>query len=155
MRAVVQGFPYASFELGKMLRDGIGCDKNSAESERHFRDAFHGFTDLERQSHDDKLQYRLGWMLLNGVGTEKNIAEAKTYLENSAGVGNPFAGYQLAKLILSEQDPSPEDVEKALGYLKQAVETENPYAQYFLGKLYQEGRHIPQNIAEAVSGSFD
>ncbi len=150
MRAAVQGFPYASFELGKMLRDGIGCEKNSAESERHFRDAFHGFTDLERQSHDDKLQYRLGWMLLNGVGTEKNIAEAKQYLEKSAGAHNPFAGYELAKLILSEQDPSPEDVEKALGYLKQAVETENPYAQYFLGKLYQEGRHIPQNIAEAV-----
>ena len=149
-RAAAQGFPYASFELGKMLRDGIGCVKNSAESERHFRDAFHGFVSLEEQSYDDKLQYRLGWMLLNGVGTEKDVARAKVYLEQSAGVGNPFACYQLAKLILSEEAPSQEDVDKALAFLKQAVEAENPYAAYFLGKLCQEGRHVPKNIAEAA-----
>ena len=149
-RAAVQGFPYASFELGKMLRDGVGCEKNGVQSERHFRDAFHGFVSLEEQSHDDKLQYRLGWMLLNGVGTEKDVARAKVYLERSAGVGNPFACYQLAKLILSEEAPSPEDVEKALAFLRQAVEAENPYAAYFLGKLCQEGRHVPKDTAEAV-----
>jgi len=149
-RAAAQDFPYASFELGKMLRDGIGCVKNSAESERHFRDAFHGFVSLEEQSHDDKIQYRLGWMLLNGVGTEKNVTRAKEMLEKLAGVGNPFACYQLAKLILTEPNPTPDEVEKALAFLKQAVEAENPYAAYFLGKLCQEGRHVPQNIAEAA-----
>lgn len=149
-QAAAQGFPYASFELGKMLRDGIGCEKNSAEAERHFRDAFHGFVSLEEQSHDDKLQYRLGWMLLNAVGTPKDVPRAKAYLEKAAGVGNPFACYQLAKLILSEPDSSPEDVEKALAFLSQAVESGNPYAAYFLAKLCQEGRHVPKNIAEAA-----
>lgn len=148
--AANQHFPYASFELGKMLRDGVGCEKNSAMSNRRFQEAFLGFTDLELQSHDDKLQYRLGWMLANGVGTEKDVARAKAYLERSAGVGNPFACFLLAKLILSEEAPSQEDTEKALGYLRQAVEAENPYAAYFLGKLYQEGRHVPKSIAEAV-----
>ncbi|MPM34838.1 hypothetical protein SDC9_81428 [bioreactor metagenome] len=148
--AADQRFPYASFELGKMLRDGVGCEKNSAASNRHFHEAFLGFTDLERQSHDDKLQYRLGWMLANGIGTEKNVAPAKAYLEKSAGVGNPFACFLLAKLILSEEAPRQENIDKSLGYLRQAVEAENPYAAYFLGKLYQEGRHIPQSIAEAV-----
>jgi TPR repeat protein len=148
--AADQHFPYASFELGKMLRDGVGCEKNSAASNRRFQEAFLGFTDLEKQSHDDKLQYRLGWMLANGIGTEKDVARAKAYLEQSAGVGNPFACFLLAKLILSEEAPSQEDAEKALGYLRQAVEAENPYAAYFLGKLYQEGRHVPQSIAEAV-----
>ena len=150
VKSANQGFPYASFELGKMLRDGVGCEKSSAKSERYFRDAFRDFVSLEEQSHDDKLQYRLGWMLLNGVGTEKDEARAKEYFAKAASVGNPFACYQLAKLILSEDQPAPEDVEKALGYLRQAVEAENPYAAYFLGKLYQEGRHVPQNIAEAV-----
>jgi TPR repeat protein len=148
--AADQDFPYASFELGKMLRDGIGCSKNSAESERHFSDAFLGFINLEKQSHDDKLQYRLGWMLLHGVGTEKDIARVADYLEKSAGVGNPFACYQLAKMILSEENPTPAEVEKALAYIRQSVEAENPYAAYFLGKLYQEGRHIPQDIAEEI-----
>jgi TPR repeat protein len=149
-RAADQHFPYASFELGKMLRDGIGCEKNSAESNRRFKEAFLGFIDLEKQGHDDKLQYWLGWMLANGIGTEKNVARAKAYLEQSAGVGNPFACFLLAKLILSEGAPSQEDIEKSLQYLQQAVEAGNPYAAYFLGKLNQEGRHVPQNIAEAV-----
>ena len=148
--AANQVFPYASFELGKMLWDGIGCRANSARSEQRFHEAFDGFTSLESQSHDDRLQFRLGWMLLNGVGTEKNIPQAKEYLEKSAGVGNLFAGYQLARLILSEDSASPEDVKKALDYLRRAAEAENPYAAYFLGKLYQEGWHVPKDIPEAV-----
>ena len=148
--AAKQGFPYASFELGKMLRDGIGCRANSTRSEQRFQEAFDGFIPLESQSHDDKLQYRLGWMLLNGVGTEKNISQAKEYLEKSAGVGNLFAGYQLARLILSEDGASPEEVEKALAYLQQAAKAENPYAAYFLGMLYQEGWHVPKDTPEAV-----
>lgn len=150
LRSAEQKFPYASFEVGKMLRDGIGCVKDSEESQIHFADAFHGFKSLEQKSHDDKLQYRLGWMLLNGVGTEKDIPAAKVYFEKAATVGNPFACYQLAKMILSEESPSLQDVEKALAYLAQSVEAENPYAQYFLAKLYEKGQHVPQNAVEAV-----
>ena len=149
-RSADQSFPYASFELGKMLRDGIGCVKNQPDADRRFREAFHGFVSLEEKGHDDKLQYRLGWMLLNGVGTEKDEAGAKEYFEKAATVGNPFACYQLAKLILADEAAPLQEVEKALGYLRQAVEAENPYAAYFLGKLYEKGQHVPQNTAEAV-----
>jgi TPR repeat protein len=149
-RSADQIFPYASFELGKMLRDGIGCVKNQLGSDRRFKEAFLGFISLEEKGHDDKLQYRLGWMLLNGVGTEKDEAKAKGYFEKAATVGNPFACYQLAKLILSDEEAQPQEVEKALGYLRKAVEAENPYAAYFLGKLYEKGQHVPQNTAEAV-----
>lgn len=149
-RSADQSFPYASFELGKMLRDGIGCVKNQPDADRRFKEAFLGFVSLEEKGHDDKLQYRLGWMLLNGVGTEKDETRAKEYFENAATVGNSFACYQLAKLILADEAAPPQEVEKALGYLRQAVEAENPYAAYFLGKLYEKGQHIPQNTAEAV-----
>lgn len=149
-RSANQSFPYASFELGKMLRDGIGCAKNKSDSDSRFAEAFSGFTALEQQSRDDKLQYRLGWMLLNGVGTENDEAAAKEYFEKAATVGNSFACYQLAKLILSDENAQPQEVKKALVFLKQAVAAENPYAQYFLGKLYEKGQHVPQNIVEAV-----
>ena len=149
-RSADQGFPYASFELGKMLRDGIGCVKNQQDSDRRFKEAFLGFVSLEEQGHDDKLQYRLGWMLLNGVGTDKDESRAKKYFEKAADLGNPFACYQLAKLILSDEKAQPQEVEKALAYLGKAVEAENPYAAYFLGKLYEKGQHVPQNISEAV-----
>ena len=149
-RSADQSFPYASFELGKMLRDGIGCEKNQQDSDRRFKEAFLGFVSMEEQGHDDKLQYRLGWMLLNGVGTDKDEARAKEYFDKAASVGNPFACYQLAKLILSDEKAPPQDVEKAFGYLRKAVEAENPYAAYFLGKLYEKGQHVPQNIAEAI-----
>ncbi len=149
-RSADQDFPYASFELGKMLRDGVGCTKNKADSDIRFGEAFLGFTALEKQSHDDKLQYRLGWMLLNGIGTEKDETAAKVYLEKSATVGNPFACYQLAKLILSDENAPPQEVEKALALLEKSVEGENPYAQYFLGKLHEKGQHVLKNVAEAV-----
>ncbi|MFT4104801.1 MAG: MobP3 family relaxase [Lacrimispora sp.] len=149
-RSADQKFPYASFELGKMLRDGIGCMKNQKDSDRRFKDAFLGFVSLEERGHDDKLQYRLGWMLLNGVGTEKDKVRAREYFEKAASVGNLYASYQLAKLILSDEESQPEEVEKALGYLRKEVDTENPYAAYFLGNLYEKGRHVPQNVAEAM-----
>lgn len=149
-RSADQGFPYACFELGKMLRDGIGCAKDRQDSDRRFVEAFLGFVSLEEQSHDDKLQYRLGWMLQNGIGTEKDEARAKEYFEKAASVGNPFACYQLAKLILADVEAASQEVEKALGYLKKAVMAENLYAAYLLGKLYEKGQHVPQNIAEAI-----
>jgi len=149
-RSANQSFPYASFELGKMLRDEIGCVKIKPDSDIRFAEAFVGFTVLEHQSQDDKLQYRLGWMWLNGIGIQKDEEAAKEYFQKAATVGNSFACYQLAKLILSDENTSPQEVEKALIFLKQAVAAENPYAQYFLGKLYEKGQHVPQNAAEAV-----
>lgn len=56
-----------AYELGKMYRDGIGCEKDAEASEQWYRQAFAGFLELEQQSHDDKLQYRIGWMLLHGA----------------------------------------------------------------------------------------
>lgn len=35
-----QDFPYAAYELGKMYRDGIGCEKDAEASEQWYRQAF-------------------------------------------------------------------------------------------------------------------
>ncbi len=150
LRSAEQGFPYANFEVAKMYRDGIGTYKNEKESNKYFRSAFIGFEKLEKQSHDDKIQYRLGWMLQNGIGTEKDIGRAKKYYEKSAKLGNAFACYLLAKLILAEDNPTITEIKTAIEYLEQASASGNQYAQYSLGKLYLNGRYVEKDIYKAI-----
>lgn len=150
LRSAIQGFPYADFEVAKMFRDGIGTQKDEEQSNHYFEKAYFGFASLEKQSHDDKIQYRLGWMLQNGIGTEKDIPKAKKCFEKSAKLGNTFACYSLAKLILAEDHPTTEELQTALKYLQTASDSGNEFAQYSLAKLYYKGEHLEQNIAKAV-----
>ena len=143
-------FPYADFEVAKMYRDGIGTDKNKDESDKHFRSAFMGFLSLEKKNQDDKIQYRLGWMLQNGIGTEKGIEEAKKYFEKSAKLGNQFACYSLAKLILAEENPTEKEIKEAIEYLKQASESGNQFAQYSLGKVYLDEKYMEKDILKGI-----
>ncbi|MHB8065390.1 MAG: tetratricopeptide repeat protein, partial [Ruminiclostridium sp.] len=138
-------------------RDGVGTEKDADKSNNHFKKAFKGFEALEKNSHDDKLQYRLGWMLQNGIGTQKDTARAKEYFEKSAKMGNVFAGYSLAKLILTEENTNKEELQKAIQYLEKAADNENEIckpiralAQYALGKIYLEGKQIPKDINKAI-----
>jgi len=150
LKSAKQSFPYADFEVAKMYRDGIGTGRNEEESNKYFVSAFIDFKKLEKKSHDDKIQYRLGWMLQNGIGTEKDIGEAKRYYEKSAKLGNTFACYSLAKLILAEENSSREEIKRAIEYLKQASENGNQFAQYSLGKVYLNGNFIEKDIYKAV-----
>lgn len=150
LRSAKQGFPYADFEVAKMFRDGVGTEKDAEQSTLHFEKAYIGFIGLEKQSHDDKLQYRLGWMLKNGIGTEQDIPKAKEYFQKSAKLGNTFACYALAKIILSEEAPAAEEVKQAVKYLQTASDSGNPFAQYALAKLYYEGKYVGQDISKAV-----
>ena len=148
--SATQGFPYADFEVAKMFRDGVGTQIDGAQSNHHFEKAYVGFVALEKQSNDDKLQYRLGWMLQNGIGTEKDILKAKEYYQKSAKLGNTFACYSLAKMILSEESPTEDEVKQAVVYLQTASDSGNPFAQYALGKVYYQGKHFTKNISKAV-----
>lgn len=150
LRSAKQGFPYADFEVAKMFRDGVGTDKDAEKSKLYFEKAYMGFVGLEKQSHDDKLQYRLGWMLKNGIGTAQDIPKAKEYFQKSAKLGNTFACYALAIIILSEEAPAAEEVKQAVKYLQTSSDSGNPFAQYALAKLCYEGKYIGQDIAKAV-----
>jgi FOG: TPR repeat, SEL1 subfamily len=157
LKSAKQGFPYADFEAAKMYRDGIGTEKDEMKSKQHFQKAFSGFEILEKTSHDDKIQYRLGWMLQNGVGIDKNLMRAKDYYEKSSKMGNVFAGYALAKLILKDEYPTDEEIQKAIGVLKSIAEDDNndynsirSMATYTLGKIYLEGTCVVKDINQAV-----
>lgn len=134
-KSAVKGFPYAAYELAKMYWDGIGGDKDEQTAKEYFSMAFLGFRSMEKESHDDKLQYRIGWMLLHGVGTEKDGAIAREWFEKASRLGNPQAQYQLAQLMLADPFSDPEQVERAMGWLKKSAEAGNEHAQYALGKL--------------------
>ena len=142
-----QGNPYASYELAKMFRDGVGTEKDSERAEKSFKDAFIGFSSLEKKSHDDKLQYRLGWMLHTGTGAEKDDALAEEYWKQAARLGNVHAQYALGKQWLENGTGNPE---QALKWLMKAAEAENCAAQYALAKLYRDGHYVPQDMERAV-----
>lgn len=146
-----QGFPYAAFELGKLYRDGSGCDQSDEETQRWFKKAYGGFKSLEKQSHDDKLQYRLGWMCLHGVGTERDEQAAREWFKRSAKLGNPHAQYQLPKLILADGSSTAQQIKTAVEWLTKAADAGQDCAQYALGKLYRDGMGVEKDMIQAVA----
>jgi len=157
LKSAKQGFPYADFETANMYRDGVGTEKDDIKSKQHFQKAFCGFEIRKRTSHDDKIQYRLGWMLQNAIGTDMDMMRAKTYYDKSAKMGNVFAGYALARLILSEDSPIAVEVQKAIEILKTIAQDDNKacisfrsLASYALGKIYLEGKCVVKDIDQAV-----
>ena len=146
--SAAQGNPYADYELAKMYRDGVGTSVNAADSNQHFKAAFSGFYRLEKDSHDDKLQYRLGQMLYTGTGTDKDMQAAVSYLEKSALLGNVNAQYLLGKVCLETGIGNPAS---AVAWMTKAAEAGNAGAQYALGKLYRDGAHVENDIYKAVA----
>ncbi len=143
-------FPYAAYELGKLYRDGLGGEADEKRAAWYFRQAFLGFRIMADSSPDDRLQYRIGWMLLHGVGAEQDEAAALPWLKKAAEGGNPFAKYQLGKLLLTGVEGVPKDVDRALELLTECAEDGSQYAQYTLGKAYLLGKDIPQDQGQAV-----
>ncbi|MBS7527102.1 sel1 repeat family protein [Candidatus Parcubacteria bacterium] len=157
LKSAKQGFPYSKFEVAKMYRDGIGTDKDETKSRQYFQRAFKGFESLEETSKDDKIQYRLGWMLQNGVGAERDLIRAKDYYLKSTKMGNVYSSFALAKIVLKEENPEPDELKKVMEFLQSVADSDdvslkdikNPTA-YSLGKLFLEGKVVAKNIAQAI-----
>lgn len=145
--SAAQENPYASYELAKMCRDGIGTEKDLQLAGVYFEDAFSGFFQLEKNSHDDKLQYRLGQMLHTGTGTKQDDEAAARSWDRSAKLGNVNAQYALGKLWL---ESGTGNTKLAVEWITKASAGGNAAAQYALGKLYLCGREIPRNKEQAV-----
>lgn len=148
--SAAQGNPYAGYELGKMCLAlaGTGIKKSEEQAEIYFQDAFSGFLSLEKQSHDDKLQYRLGQMLYQGTGTEKDEEEAVRYWQQAAKLGNANARYALGKHWL---DTGTGDVQQAVKWLEKSADAGNVSAQYVLAKCYLEGDQVEVDIQKATT----
>lgn len=145
-RSADQNNPYACYELAKMFRDGIGTNSDPQSAEQYFQSAFQGFSNMEAEMPDDKLEYRLGQMLHTGTGTEADNAAAEVLFEKAATAGNVYAQYSLAMLWLHDNT---KDAGKAVALLHKASDSGNATAQYALGKLYLNGELVDKDSLKA------
>lgn len=145
-RSADQNNPYACYELAKMFRDGIGTNSDPQSAEQYFQSAFQGFSNMEAEMPDDKLEYRLGQMLHTGTGTETDDAAAEVLFEKAATAGNVYAQYSLAMLWLHDNT---KDAGKAVALLQKASDNGNAMAQYALGKLYLNGELVDKDSLKA------
>ena len=74
-----------------MLRDGIGTEKNTEQSEDYFRNAYNGFSKIANDNLDDKILYRLGVMMFSGTGCSVDRELGIEYIKQSAKLGNEYA----------------------------------------------------------------
>ena len=64
---------------------------------------------------------------------------------------NPYARYQLAKIILADPAAEPEQFRTALEWLTEAAEAGQVHAQYELGKIYRDGRGVEKDALLAAA----
>ena len=82
---------YACYETAKMLRDGIGTEKNTEQAEEYFQKAYSGFRKIAAENPDDTILYRLGVMTFSGTGCETDRELGIEYIKQSAELGNEYA----------------------------------------------------------------
>ncbi|MDE7194226.1 MAG: hypothetical protein K2O14_09685 [Oscillospiraceae bacterium] len=90
---------YACYEVAKMLRDGIGIEKNSEQSEMYFQKAYSGFSKIANDSPDDKIIYRLGMMTFSGTGCDADRERGIDLIRQSAELGKVCASLPLTQSL--------------------------------------------------------
>ena len=157
-----KSWKYTEYRIGKMYSQGLGTEED-------YEKVAYWLT-LSAKERYKFAEYSLGGLYYRGQGAEQNYGRAfdlylksakqgfpyadfeaaKQYYEKSAKLGNTFACYSLAKLILAEENPVEGEVKKAIEYLKQASTSGNQFAQYSLGKLYLDGEYVDKDTLKAV-----
>lgn len=141
-----KGCGHSYYKLGYMFRNGMGCVKNTNESDVWFKKM------IEVYSSDKKLQngfnyYRLGRAYEKGWGTEINFDKAKEYYLIAAKAKNSNAEFALARIYFKEGS------EECLKYIALAEEHGNEYAREWYEKVneYQSNQYRPSVIESAAN----
>lgn len=140
-------FPFAHYQMGRMIESGIGTEINKKSSVVHYKKALEGFVRMDEKLPDAKLKYRIGMMYLNGLGVEKNEEKGIEYLLKSAEMKNADAQYALAKQYLIKGDK--DKIEEGVKCLRDSAENGNVYAQCRLAKEYLKGEVIEKDVGAA------
>ena len=147
-KSMMNGNPYAAWEYGRMLRDGIGTEKNEEEANRIFQKAFSGFQLLAQNQMDDNLMYCIGKMYQDGIGTSKDKGKAVQYLRKAIEFGHTHAMCALADIYI--QSGTPEEIQRGIQLLERSASLGSSNAEYRLGKMYQEELYIEKNLGASV-----
>jgi hypothetical protein len=136
--AAANGEPAAEFEIAARYADGRGVAPDTAQAFIWYqRSAMHGYPPA---------QFRLGAYYERGLGTDKDIERAKLWYRRAAEKGHVKAMHNLAVLATGATPP---DFAYAAQWFREAAERNLPDSQFNLAMLYETGRGVPQNQAEA------
>lgn len=136
------GNGYAMHDMGKILFQGMGRDKDETAAQEWFRKAHAAFLSAEQTADKkDYLQYRIGKLFSFGYGVEQDYAQAAEWYSKAVAERNPFAAYSLGGLCKRGQGVEQDD-KRAFHLFCLAAEHErkpNAYAMYELGRMYKQG----------------
>lgn len=138
--------PYSAYAAAELL-DQEKVISNESKDEL-YSTAYQSFDQLEKESHDDNLQYRLGKMNFRGKGTEQDIEKAIDYLEDAVKLENVNAKFLLAKIYLSQNII--EKIPIAMKWLEELAEENAPYICNLLASEYKKGNHVEADIDKAI-----
>lgn len=142
LREAETGDGFAMHDMGKILLQGMGRDKDEGAAQEWFRKAYAAFQTAERTADKkDYLQYRIGKLFSFGHGVEQDYAQAAAWYRKAVAERNPYAAYSLGGLYQRGQGVEQDD-KRAFDLFRLAAEHErkpNAYAMYELGRMYKQG----------------
>ncbi len=145
-----KGNVLATFDIGKMYRNGLLGKDNFPKADEYFQKSLQGFLALEPNAKRlrDYVQYRIGKMYALGLGTEQDYTKAFGWFKKSAAVGNKFAQYSLGNLYFYGNGIT-QNYEKAFEYYNLSADQDNAYACYEAAKMLRDGVGTEKNTQQA------
>ncbi|MFO7593868.1 MAG: tetratricopeptide repeat protein [Pseudomonadota bacterium] len=106
-------------------------------------------TQMQQQAEqgDAWAQLNLGAAYDNGLGVEQNVEQARHWYQKAAEQGLAEAQFNLAHLLVTEEEQSALAAEWMLKAAKQGMAD----AQYLMGVTYAEGIGVEENEEKAIA----
>lgn len=146
-RSAEKGCTHSYYRIGYMFRNGMGCIKNTKQSDAWFAEM------LKKYSGNKNMQngfncYRLGQLYEKGWGTEIDFDKAKEYYLIASKDKNSNAEFALARIYFKEGNE-----DECLRYIDLAEEHGNKYAREWYEKVkeYQSNQYQPSVVESAAN----
>lgn len=139
--AAAKGVPAAATQVGLMLSNGMGTERDLAKAVAFFQSA--------ADKGDASAKTALGECYLYGKGIDKDVPKAIELFEQAASRSNPRALNRLGTCYHQGLGVK-QDYEEAQRLFKKAVDLGSTEALGNLGVLYANGDGVPKSEAKAV-----
>ncbi|MBN82742.1 MAG: hypothetical protein CMJ70_21630 [Planctomycetaceae bacterium] len=135
------GNAVAQYQLGMLLKEGVGVPENKELAETWFRKA--------AANESLPAMIELGKMYYFGNGVAEDVDEAIKWFVKAGKEGNP-AGFYFVGFAHAIGDGAPRDPAKAVEFYTVAAKGGNASGQYQLGMAYLNGVGVEKNLAKAA-----
>lgn len=136
----VQGNVDAQFQLGLMLLNGLGVEKNQKQAVGWFEKA--------AKQGNLEAQAKLAFMYGAGFGVEQNLNMAFYWSYQAAQQGEVTAEYNLG-LMFERGQGIAKDQAMAITWYRRAANQGNARAQLNLGRIYASGQGVKKDLRQA------